>query len=139
MPKTVTGDEAGLVGVLLQFANDLSPDDPADVEAHFRQHPWCGVPVWQSITPSVLGESDPSGERTRDAALAFQSDHAQVRATLHRIATADWPERIRLREDVQNRLQSLVVTGRLEIGSATDAETGFVSQIRVTHAIFALA
>uniref|UniRef100_A0A9E7ZU14 DUF3299 domain-containing protein n=1 Tax=Bosea sp. NBC_00436 TaxID=2969620 RepID=A0A9E7ZU14_9HYPH len=35
--------------------------------------------------------------------------------------------------------RKVVVTGRLEIGSATDAETGFVSQIRVTHAAFALA
>lgn len=35
--------------------------------------------------------------------------------------------------------RKVVVTGRLEIGSATDAETGFVSQIRVTHATFALA
>ena len=35
--------------------------------------------------------------------------------------------------------RKVVVTGRLEIGSATDAATGFVSQIRVTHAAFALA
>lgn len=35
--------------------------------------------------------------------------------------------------------RKVAVTGRLEIGSATDAETGFVSQIRIVDAAFSLA
>jgi len=35
--------------------------------------------------------------------------------------------------------RKVVVTGRLEIGSATDVETGFVSQIRIADAGFSLA
>lgn len=35
--------------------------------------------------------------------------------------------------------RKVVVAGRLEIGSATDAQTGFVSQIRLTDASFSLA
>jgi len=35
--------------------------------------------------------------------------------------------------------RKVAVTGRLEIGSATDVETGFVSQIRIVDAGFTLA
>jgi len=35
--------------------------------------------------------------------------------------------------------RKVVVSGRLEIGSATDRDTGFVSQIRLVDASFALA
>lgn len=35
--------------------------------------------------------------------------------------------------------RKVAVTGRLEIGSATDSETGFVSQIRIADAAFSLA
>lgn len=57
---------------------------------------------------------------------------------------ADWPIDIivvtmRQETPLVSAGRKVVVTGRLEIGSATDAETGFVSQIRITHAEFALA
>ena len=32
--------------------------------------------------------------------------------------------------------EAVVVRGRLEVGSATDGETGFVSQIRIVDAVF---
>lgn len=57
---------------------------------------------------------------------------------------ADWPVDIvvvtmRQETPLVSAGRKVVVTGRLEIGSATDTETGFVSQIRITQAEFALA
>lgn len=57
---------------------------------------------------------------------------------------ADWPVDIvvvilRNETPMVSAGRKVVVTGRLEVGSATDADTGFVSQIRITDAGFALA
>lgn len=57
---------------------------------------------------------------------------------------ADWPVDIvvvtlKNETPMVSAGRKVAVSGRLEIGSATDADTGFVSQIRITDAGFALA
>jgi len=57
---------------------------------------------------------------------------------------ADWPVDIVvifMKEETPlvSAGRKVAVTGRLEIGSATDAETGFVSQIRLVDASFRVA
>ncbi|MNW15035.1 hypothetical protein D3C71_2134130 [compost metagenome] len=57
---------------------------------------------------------------------------------------ADWPVDIVvifMKEETPlvSAGRKVAVTGRLEIGSATDAETGFVSQIRLIDATFRVA
>lgn len=57
---------------------------------------------------------------------------------------ADWPVDIvvvfmKSETAMVSAGRKVVVSGRLEIGSATDAETGFVSQIRIADAGFSLA
>ncbi|WP_353186617.1 hypothetical protein [Bosea sp. (in: a-proteobacteria)] len=57
---------------------------------------------------------------------------------------ADWPVDIvvvfmRNETAMVSAGRKVAVSGRLEIGSATDAETGFVSQIRIVDAGFTLA
>jgi len=117
--KVVTDDAAGLVGLLLEFANMSPPLDPATVENHFRRHPWCQRAWWLSITPSVMGTPDPrrvfddalleeSGEETRDAMAAFTADHAMVRSELRRIARANRPQQAELRELIAERLRRYI-------------------------------
>ncbi|MGO4285799.1 hypothetical protein [Bosea sp. TAB14] len=57
---------------------------------------------------------------------------------------ADWPVDIvvvfmKAETPMVSAGRKVAVTGRLEIGSATDTETGFVSQIRIVDAGFTLA
>ncbi len=57
---------------------------------------------------------------------------------------ADWPVDIvvvlmKSETPMVSAGRKVLVTGRLEIGSATDGDTGFVSQIRIADAGFSLA
>jgi hypothetical protein len=104
---TPDGSETALLTLLVHFANEPAPEDPAAVEARFRAHPFAArSPFWKS-----LGDSPP------DAAIAaFRTDHAQLREDLARIAADDVDWRIAERSHLGMRLTEALSVG-LEVGS----------------------
>lgn len=84
-PPGVTGEplERTLVALVVGFANQAPPVDPAAVESYFQTHPWVRhSPYWLTITPAWMGEEDPTGAIARRAAADFAGVQNELRDRL---------------------------------------------------------